>query len=120
MSDGTLYVLGILLAVYQPRPPTLVGLEEPETAIHPGAAAALAETIQEAGLRTQVLVTTHSPDLITRFDTDSLRAVERIDGLTVIAPIAKEQREAIRLRLFTAGELHRIEGLRPSRPVPEE
>ncbi len=114
MSDGTLQVLGILLAVYQPEAPTLVGFEEPETAVHPGAAAVLAEALQEAGLRTQILVTTHSPDLITRFDVESLRAVERTaDGVTVIAPIVESQREAIRRRLFTAGEIHRAEGLHP-------
>jgi predicted ATP-dependent endonuclease of OLD family len=81
----------------------------------------LAEALQEAGLRTQVLITTHSPDLISRFGTEMLRAVERTpDGVTVIAPIIESQREAIRRRLFTAGELHRIEGLRPSQSVSEE
>jgi len=121
MSDGTLHVLGILVAAYQENPPALIAFEEPEAAVHPGAAAVLAEALQEAGLRTQVLITTHSPDLLTRFETEMLRAVERtLDGVTVIAPIAESQREAIRRRLFSAGELHRIEGLRPSQPVSEE
>jgi len=121
MSDGTLHALGILLAAYQENPPTLIAFEEPEARVHPGAAAVLAEALQEAGLRTQVLLTTHSPDLITRFDVDALRAVERTaSGATVIAPIAESQREAIIHRLFTAGELHRIEGLRPSQPVSKE
>jgi predicted ATPase len=121
MSDGILRILGILLAVYQEETPTIVGFEEPETAVHPGAAAALAEIFQEAGLRVQILVTTHSPDLITRFDVKSLRAVDRTDGgVTIIAPIAESQREAILRRLFTAGEIHRIEGLRPSVTTSEE
>ena len=45
MSDGTLRALGILLAIHQRhatpdglRPPSLIGLEEPETALHPAAA----------------------------------------------------------------------------------
>jgi predicted ATPase len=121
MSEGTLRALAILLATYHAKPPTLVAFEEPETAIHPGAAAVLAEALQEAGLRTQILITTHSPDFITRFDVESLRAVERTaDGVTVIAPIAESQREAIRRRLFTAGEIHRMEGLRPSTTISEE
>lgn len=115
MSEGTLHVLGILLAVYQAQPPTLVCLEEPEAAVHPGAAAVLAESLLEAGLRTQVLITTHSPDLITRFEVDALRAVERTEtGVSRIAPILESQRAAVRERLFTAGELHRIEGLQPA------
>lgn len=113
MSEGTLRTLAILLAIYPLEPPTLILLEEPESAVHPGAAAILAEAIQEAGLRTQVLITTHSPDLITRFDPICLRAVERVEGITRIAPIAENQRIAIQRRLFTAGEIHRMEGLRP-------
>jgi len=116
MSDGTLYALGILLAAYQDDMPTLMAFEEPEKAIHPGAAAVLADVLQEAALRTQVLVTTQSPDLLDHFeDTEVLRAVERTaNGTTVIAPIAQSQRESILERLFTPGELHRIEGLRPT------
>lgn len=114
MSEGTLRTLAILLAIYSLEPPTLVALEEPESAVHPGAAAILAESLQEAGLRTQVLITTHSPDLITRFNASSLRAVERIEGVTHIGPIAENQMAAIQRKLFTAGEIHRIEGLRPS------
>jgi len=118
MSDGTLHVLGILVAAYQEQPPALVAFEEPEAAVHPGAAAVLAEALQEAGLRTQVLITTHSPDLLTRIETEMIRAVERTpEGTTTIAPVAESQREAIRRRLFTAGELHRIEGLRPSQSI---
>jgi len=115
MSDGILHVLGILLALYQEETPTLVGFEEPESAVHPGAVAALAEAFEEAALRTQVLVTTHSPDLITRFDVSRLRAVARTPrGDTAIGPIAESQHASVQEQLFTTGELQRIEGLRPS------
>ncbi len=121
MSDGTLQVLGILLAVYQLQAPTVVFIEEPETAIHPGAVAVLAEALQEASLRTQIVMTTHSPDLITRFDVTSLRAIERTPrGVTIIGTIAESQLEAVREQLFTAGELHRIEGLRPASQAFQE
>lgn len=42
MSDGTLRGLGVLIALLQSsgRPPTLVGIEEPEIALHPGAGGA--------------------------------------------------------------------------------
>jgi predicted ATPase len=114
MSDGTLRILAILLAAYSLAPPTLITLEEPEVAIHPGAIAALVDALKEAGLRTQILITTHSPDLITRFDATSLRAVERIQGISTIGPIAETQLAAVQQKLFTAGEIHRIEGLRPA------
>ena len=69
-------LLGLLTALYQERPPSLIGIEEPELTIHPGAQAVLADVMVEATLRTQVLVTTHSPDLIDRLPIESLRAVQ--------------------------------------------
>ena len=44
-------------------------------AIHPGAMAVLADTMKEASLRGQVLVATHSPDLINLLPIESIRAV---------------------------------------------
>lgn len=114
MSEGTLRALGVLLAAYTLEPSALIILEEPERAIHPGAAAALAEALQEAGLRTQILVTTHSPDLITYFDIEGLRAVKREKGITQVGTIKPAQMESIKESLFTAGEIHRFEGLSPS------
>lgn len=114
MSEGTLRALGVLLAAYTLEPSALIILEEPERAIHPGAAAALAEALQEAGLRTQILVTTHSPDLITYFAVESLRAVKREKGITQVGTIKPAQMESVKESLFTAGEIHRFEGLSPS------
>ncbi len=114
MSEGTLRVLAVLLAIYQEDPPTIIGLEEPETAIHPGAAEVLVDLLSEAALRSQILVTTHSRDLLDQFAVATLRAVGRHDGHTVIAPVDETQVEIIHEGLFNAGELHRIEGLQPA------
>lgn len=113
LSEGTLRLLGLLLALYALTPPSLLIMEEPEATLHPGAAAVLADVLQEAALRTQILITTHSPDLLAQFPVDSLRAVERIEGVTTIGPIASQQRQAVEKRLFTAGDIHRLEGLQP-------
>ena len=114
MSAGTLRILALLLAAYQAKPPTLVGLEEPETALHPGTAEALAGILREAALRLQILITTHSPALINHVDVATLRAVARLNGQTVISAIDEAQRQVIREGLFDPGELHRFDGLRPS------
>ncbi len=120
-SDGTLRVLGLLAALYQGAPHSLIAIEEPELSIHPGALAMLSEVIEEAATRSQVLITTQSPDLISRFSADQLRIVERIGTETQIGPIDEGQREAINSQLFSAGDLLRIEGLHvssPEEPVP--
>lgn len=118
-SDGTLRLLGLLVAIYQDPPPPLMVIEEPELTIHPGALAVIAELMQEASSRTTLIITTHSPDLIDRLPVDSVRAVGIVDGITSAGRIADHQREAVRQDLFTPGELHRMEGLQSREAVAE-
>lgn len=119
MSDGTLRALGTLVAVTQlagrKTPVTLVGIEEPETALHPAAAGALMDALREAGEHTQILVTTHSPDLLdqVKLDSETLLAVVSQQGRTGIAPIDDASRNAIRDHLYTPGELFRLDQLEP-------
>ncbi len=112
MSDGTLRMLGILTALYQEPALSLVAIEEPELTIHPGMLAVLRDVIVEASQkRSQVIITTHSPDLMNLFDVDVLRVVEMTAEGTKIGPVAQHQREAVRENLFLPGELARMEGL---------
>lgn len=111
-SDGTLRILGLLTAIHQLRRPPLLGIEEPEWAIHPGVLPVLADEFQEASLRMQVMITTHSPEFIDRFPLECVRAVEFVDGETRVGKISETQVEAVRQGLFTPGEIHRMEGLR--------
>lgn len=113
-SDGTLRVLALLAALYQDASRSLIAIEEPELSIHPGALAVLSEVIQEAATRSQIIITTQSPDLISRFSADQIRVVERVGTETRIGPIDEGQREAINNQLFSAGDLLRIEGLHVS------
>jgi predicted ATPase len=122
MSDGTLRALGTLVAVAQsgdgPNPVRLVGIEEPETALHPAASGVLLDALDEATDRMQVVVTTHSADLLDRFDrldegTARLLVAEYRDGATVIGTINRASREAIREHLFSAGELLRMDQFEP-------
>ena len=113
-SDGTIRLLAMLTALFQDPAPSLLGLEEPELAIHPGAMAALAETMQEAALRGQVLVATHSPDLINLLPIESIRAVTAENGSTEVGRVADHQLKSVRDKLFLPGELHSMEGLQPA------
>ena len=113
-SDGTIRLLAMLTALFQDPAPSLIGLEEPELAIHPGAMAVMADTMKEASLRGQVLVATHSPDLINLLPLDSIRAVTAEDGSTRVGRIAEHQLRAVKDKLFLPGELHSLEGLQPA------
>ena len=120
MSDGTLRALGILVALFQggneqQKRVSLVGIEEPELALHPAAAGVLLDALRDAAHRTQVIVTTHSPDLLEdkHIDVESILGVEAHDGNTVIAPVDEVGRSVLRDQLFTVGELLRVDQLRP-------
>lgn len=60
-SDGTLKLLAYLTVLYDPDPPQLVGIEEPENHLHPRLLSELAEECRKASGHGQLLVTTHSP-----------------------------------------------------------
>jgi predicted ATPase len=126
MSDGTLRALGILVALLQSRDGDrpdipLVGIEEPEVALHPAAAGVVLDALREASAKTQVVVTSHSPDLLDdeRLETDSILAVMARDGKTLIAPLDEVGRKALREHLYTAGELLRLDQLVPDPNVIE-
>ena len=110
-SDGTLRMLGILVALYQDPPRTLLALEEPELTIHPGALGLLWEEIEGASDNCQTLITTHSPDLLDMCKVEQIRVVEKVNGVTLIDPIEETQKKAIQERLFAPGELLRAQGL---------
>jgi predicted ATPase len=120
MSDGTLRALGVLVALFQspkdaPNRIPLVGIEEPELALHPSAAGALLTGLLLARDRTQVLVTSHSPDLLDdrRVPTEAILAVSAEGGVSNIAPVDEASRSVLREELYTAGELLRLNQLQP-------
>jgi len=60
-SDGTLKMLAYLTVLYDPDPPPLIGIEEPENQLHPRLLPELAEECRLAAVQSQLMVTTHSP-----------------------------------------------------------
>ena len=113
-SDGLRRFYAHLLALYQtPSKLTLV-FEEPENAIFPGALSLLADEFKAAPRenRGQVIITTHSPTFLDSFDVDNVRVVDMHDGGTLVARVAKEQRDAVKDRLLTTGELLTVDRAR--------
>ena len=124
MSDGTLRALGVLVALFGGATALAspVGIEEPEAALHPAAAGLLLESLRDSSEGRQVLVTTHSPDLI---DTPSvtpaeLLAVRASGGLTTLGRVDQAGQKAMRESLFTPGELLRVDQLLPAVDTPEQ
>ena len=124
MSDGTVRALGILVALFQApdESSSLVGIEEPEIALHPAAAAALREAIRFSSETRQIVLTSHSVELLHDFDIapEELRAVVWDRGDTRVLPIADIAAESMREHLYSAGELLRQDQLTPPEDeIPE-
>ena len=89
VSDGTLKMLAYLVVLYDPEPPQFVGIEEPENFLHPRLLPGLAEECRAASERTQLLVTTHSPDFLNSMRPKELRVLYRDqDGHTRVVRAA--------------------------------
>lgn len=82
-SDGTLKMLAYLTLLYDPEPPQLIGVEEPENHLHPRLLGGLAEECRAASGASQVLVTTHSPFFVDALRPEELWVLYRdVDGYT--------------------------------------
>ena len=121
MSDGTLRVLGLLTAVFQRPTPSLLVIEEPEATLHPGALGPILDALRHASRFMQVVVTTHSPDILdAKWIKDRhLKIVSWEKGATRVDPVSMTTRTVLGEHLMGAGELLRSNALaaaeRPTR-----
>ncbi|PPF11748.1 hypothetical protein C5C31_11465 [Rathayibacter rathayi] len=111
MSDGTLRAFSILLAMKQPRRPGLLVIEEPEVAIHLGALRTLVDIIRQESDGAQIVLTTHSADIVDSVPIESLRVVSSEDGESHIGLVAKHTIQTVQKNLITPGELLRADSL---------
>ena len=122
MSDGTLRALGVLVALFQcadSSGPFLVGIEEPEDGLHPAASEILLDSLHEATQHAQVIVTSHSADLLDEPDVpaEAILAVVAEEGTSRIGPLDEASRTSLNRHLFSAGELMRCDQLGIATPV---
>ena len=109
MSDGTLRVLGILAAIFQRPAPSLIVIEEPEATVHPGAIGTILDVLRHAGRFMQVVVTTHSPEVLDAqwIEDRHLRIASWETGVTRVSTVSPAVKAALREHLMGAGELLR-------------
>jgi predicted ATPase len=80
LSDGTLRFICLATALLQPVLPSTIVIDEPELGLHPFAIGLLANLIQSASERTQVIVSTQSPALLDYFKAEDIIVVNRREG----------------------------------------
>lgn len=113
-SEGFRRYLAHLLALYQSPSKQSLLFEHPESGLHPGALESLAEEFKdcpEEG-RGQVILTTHSPQLLDYFPPESIRVVTLDHHQTRIGPLAPEQLKSVKEQLLHPGELLTVDPAR--------
>ena len=74
MSDGTLRIMAYYVLLHQDQLPTLIGIEEPERNLHPGLLRDVASVVKRLSQKTQVIITTHSSQLLDCFNLDEINS----------------------------------------------
>ena len=83
-SDGTLKMLSYLTLLYDPEPPQLIGIEEPENYLHPSLLTGLVGEFIEVSMSSQLIITTHSPRFVNEFRAEDVWVLYRDkQGFTV-------------------------------------
>jgi predicted ATPase len=103
LSDGTLRVIEILFAMA--CAPAILLLEEPETEIHPGLLGRLLHEIESFAADSQVILATHSPQVVSWARPQELRLVERRGGRTSVRSLRKKETARLSAHLAHEGTL---------------
>jgi len=109
LSDGTLRYLALLALLLDPTPPPLICLEEPEIGLHPDLIHVVARLLVEASERTQIILTTHSEQLVGALShqPEAVLVCERGPGGTQVRRLDGAQLRGW-LDQYTLGELWRM------------
>ena len=112
LSDGTLRYMALAAILLDPNPPPLVVIEEPELGLHPDITLEIGQLLVKASQRTQLVVTTHSKDLVDTLSeySSSVVVCEKYDGESIFerldAKWLEEWLEKYSLgKLWSAGDL---------------
>ncbi|MBS3964586.1 MAG: AAA family ATPase [Methylomonas sp.] len=104
LSDGTIRFICLATLLLQPKPPALILMDEPELGLHPFAIRILAEMIEAASKRVQVILATQSVTLLNNFEPKSVIVAEN-DGLKTTFNRLDEEKLKHWLDEFSIGEL---------------
>jgi predicted ATPase len=90
LSDGTIRFICLVTALFQPNPPQMIVLDEPELGLHPEAISILGGLLRSASTRMQVVVATQSPLLIDECAPEDIITVDQVGGATRLARLDAE------------------------------
>ena len=74
LSDGTLRIIAYFILLHQDNLPPVIGIEEPERNLHPAILTTVASILKKLSQKTQVIITTHSSQLLDCFSSDEINS----------------------------------------------
>lgn len=77
MSDGTLKYLLLLSIFHNPERGLFIGIDEPESCLHPDMIRSVAKMMKNAAKTSQIIVATHSALLLNAFELDDILVFEK-------------------------------------------
>ncbi len=115
LSDGTLRFLFLITVMASPSPASVIAIDEPETGLHPSMLPVVAEYAVEAAMRSQVILTTHSPQFLDAFveTTPTTTIAKWKNGETILQTLEGKEldywlKEYSLGSLFKSGELEQM------------
>ncbi|MFQ6098923.1 MAG: AAA family ATPase [Armatimonadota bacterium] len=105
LSDGTLRLLCLVTVLLAPDPPALICIDLPEEGLHPSLMPLIADLLHDAATRTQLIVATHSAQLVDHLQPEEVIVVEKEQGATQMMRLEDRERLEEWLKDFTLGEL---------------
>jgi len=105
LSDGTLRVLTLLLKLIVSHPCATTIIEEPETQIHPGMLAKLLNEIETYTFNENLILSTHSPQVVAWTRPDKINLVYRDQGRTMVRKLHEKEIQKVLEYLYEEGDL---------------
>ncbi len=83
LSDGTLRLICLVTLLLQPDAPEMMLIDEPELGMHPMAINLLCGLVKKAAVKSQVILSTQSADIVDRFKVEDIIVADKEDGASV-------------------------------------
>ena len=101
LSDGTLNITALIIALYFSKKPLLI-IEEPERNILPHLISKIVEIMREVSAKKQIIVTTHNPEIIKHARLEDLLFIARDqEGFSQVSRPAEKEK----VKIFLENEI---------------
>lgn len=90
LSDGTLRFICLTTLLLQPKPPSLIIIDEPELGLHPSAIGVVAALLSSASVKSQVIACTQSVTLVNQLEPNDVVVIDREEGQSVFRRLSTQ------------------------------